>query len=92
MRLSELDAPNITLGSSFIVMSVGDARGYRCGESAEVNGTALTIQPGTGLEQGGRACISLTQGTAQAEPEPNMALNLSGTGDFSVVPAGVIAK
>ncbi|WP_251269051.1 inner membrane CreD family protein, partial [Enterobacter hormaechei] len=53
-RLSELDAPNITLGKPFIVISVGDARGIGVVKAPEVNGTALTIEPGTGLEQGGQ--------------------------------------
>ncbi len=45
-RLRELDAPNITLGKPFIVISVGDARGIVV-KAPEVNGTALTIEPGT---------------------------------------------
>ncbi|MDM6721294.1 inner membrane CreD family protein, partial [Escherichia coli] len=53
-RLSELNAPNITLGKPFIVISVGDARGIGVVKAPEVNGTALTIEPGTGLEQGGQ--------------------------------------
>ncbi len=49
-RLSELNAPNIILGKPFIVISVGDARGIGVVKAPEVNGTALTIEPGTGLE------------------------------------------
>ncbi|CAM6409142.1 cell envelope integrity protein CreD [Escherichia coli] len=47
-RLSELNAPNIILGKPFIVISVGDARGIGVVKAPEVNGTALTIEPGTG--------------------------------------------
>jgi len=42
-RLSELDAPNITLGKPFIVISVGGARGIGGVKAPEANGTALTI-------------------------------------------------
>ncbi|ONG07390.1 hypothetical protein BWR13_18435 [Escherichia coli] len=56
-RLSELNAPNITLGKPFIVISVGDARGIGVVKAPEVNGTALTIEPGTGLEQGGQGSL-----------------------------------
>ncbi|ETJ15614.1 MAG: Inner membrane protein CreD, partial [Escherichia coli DORA_A_5_14_21] len=40
-------------------------------KAPEVNGTALTIEPGTGLEQGGQGVhIPLPEGgLAQAEPE-----------------------
>ena len=47
-RLRELDAPNITLGKPFIVISVGDARGIGVVKAPEVNGTALTIEPAPG--------------------------------------------
>ncbi|ENK6802341.1 cell envelope integrity protein CreD [Escherichia coli] len=89
-RLSELDAPNITLGKPFIVISVGDARGIGVVKAPEVNGTALTIEPGTGLEQGGQGVhIPLPEGDWRKQNlKLNMALNLSGTGDLSVVPAG----
>ncbi|MGU0161518.1 hypothetical protein ACVXHB_23155 [Escherichia coli] len=61
---------NIILGKPFIVISVGDARGIGVVKAPEVNGTALTIEPGTGLSEAGRACISLTRrGLAEAEPE-----------------------
>ena len=70
-RLSELNAPNIILGKPFIVISVGDARGIGVVKAPEVNGTALTIEPGTGLEQGGQGVhIPFTRrGLAEAEPE-----------------------
>ncbi len=89
-RLSELDAPNITLGKPFIVISVGDARGIGVVKAPEVNGTALTIEPGTGLEQGGQGVhIPLPEGDWRKQNlKLNVALNLSGTGDLSVVPGG----
>jgi inner membrane protein len=89
-RLSELNAPNIILGKPFIVISVGDARGIGVVKAPEVNGTALTIEPGTGLEQGGQGVhIPLPEGDWRKQNlKLNMALNLSGTGDLSVVPAG----
>ncbi|MBF0741520.1 cell envelope integrity protein CreD [Shigella flexneri] len=51
---------------------------------------ALTIEPGTGLEQGGQGVhIPLPEGDWRKQNlKLNMALNLSGTGDLSVVPAG----
>ncbi|WP_204301982.1 inner membrane CreD family protein, partial [Klebsiella pneumoniae] len=59
-------------------------------KAPEVNGTALTIEPGTGLEQGGQGVhIPLPEGDWRKQNlKLNMALNLSGTGDLSVVPAG----
>ena len=89
-RLGELNAPNITLGKPFIVVSVGDARGIGVVKAPEVNGTALTIEPGTGLEQGGQGVhIPLPEGDWRKQNlKLNMALNLSGTGDLSVVPTG----
>ena len=89
-RLSELDAPNITLGKPFIVISVGDARAIGVVKAPEVNGTALTIEPGTGLEQGGQGVhIPLPEGDLRKQNlKLNVALNLSGTGDLSVVPGG----
>ena len=73
-RLSELDAPNITLGKPFIVISVGDARGIGVVKAPEVNGTALTIEPGTGLEQGGQGVhIPLPEGDWRKQ---NLKLNM----------------
>jgi inner membrane protein len=67
-----------------------DARGIGVVKAPEVNGTALTIEPGTGLEQGGQGVhIPLPEGDWRKQNlKLNMALNLSGTGDLSVVPAG----
>lgn len=89
-RLSELNAPNITLGKPFIVISVGDARGIGVVKAPELNGTTLTIEPGTGLEQGGQGVhIPLTEGNwLKQNLKLNMALNLSGTRSLSVVPTG----
>ncbi len=82
-RLSQLDAPNITFGKPFIVISVGDARGIGVVKAPEVNGTALTIEPGTGLEQGGQGVhIPLPEGTGGSITVVNMALNRSGTGRY----------
>ncbi len=69
-RLSELDAPNITLGKPFIVISVGDARGIGVVKAPEVNGTALTIEPHrVRARRAGRAYPFTRRGLAQAEPE-----------------------
>lgn len=93
-RLSELNAPNITLGKPFIVISVGDARGIGVVKAPELNGTTLTIEPGTGLEQGGQGVhIPLTEGNwLKQNLKLNMALNLSGTGAFPWCRRGVIAN
>ncbi|CTU54204.1 cell envelope integrity protein CreD [Escherichia albertii] len=89
-RLSELNTPNLTLGEPFIVISVGDARGIGVVKTPELNGTALVIEPGTGLGQGGQGVhIPLSEGNwLKQNLKLNMTLNLSGTGDFSVVPTG----
>lgn len=89
-RLSELDRPNITLGKPFIVVSVGDARGIGVVNAPQVNGTALTVEPGTGLA-GGVQGLHITLPDAQwVKTNLSLAfsLNLSGTGSFSVVPVG----
>lgn len=49
-RFSEFNALNIILGKLFIVISVGDARGIGVVKAFEVNGTALIIEFGIGLE------------------------------------------
>lgn len=68
-RLSELNAPNIILGKPFIVISVGDARGIGVVKVPEVNGTALTIEPGTvRARRAGRAYPFTRRGLAEAEP------------------------
>ena len=89
-RLSELNHPNVTVGKPFIVVGVGDARGIGVVNAPQVNGVSLTVEPGTGLN--GRA-----QGIHIPLPDADwvekdlslaLSLNLSGTGDFSVVPVG----
>lgn len=89
-RLSELDDPAITLGKPFIVVSVGDARGIGAVKAPKLNGTELTIEPGTGLSQEGDGVhIPLPDGDwLRQSLKLDMGLNLSGTGDFSVVPLG----
>ena len=77
------------------MISVGDARGIGVVKAPEVNGTALTIEPGTGLEQGGQGVhIPLPEGDwREREPEAEYGP------EFGRVPAiflwclpGVIAK
>lgn len=89
-RLSELKHPNITIGKPFVVVGVGDARGIGVVKASQINGTSLAVEPGTGLD--GRA-----QGIHIPLPDAGwvdknlsvvLSLNLSGTGDFSVVPVG----
>ncbi|MDN8601158.1 cell envelope integrity protein CreD [Citrobacter sp. S2-9] len=89
-RLSELERPNITLGKPFIVVGVGDARGIGVVNAPQVNGTALTVEPGTGLA-GGVQGLHIPLPDAQwVKTNLSLAfsLNLSGTGSFSVVPVG----
>ncbi|MEG2992106.1 MAG: cell envelope integrity protein CreD, partial [Citrobacter sp.] len=89
-RLSELNHPNVTLGKPFIVVGVGDARGIGVVKVPQINGTSLAVEPGTGLD--GRAQgihIPLPDaGWAEHNLSLALSLNLSGTGDFSVVPVG----
>ncbi|HCB1738887.1 cell envelope integrity protein CreD [Citrobacter sp. RHBSTW-00696] len=89
-RLSDLNHPNISIGKPFIVVGVGDARGIGVVKAPQVNGASLAVEPGTGLD--GRA-----QGIHIPLPDASwveqnlsiaLSLNLSGTGDFSVVPVG----
>ncbi|MDI9802240.1 cell envelope integrity protein CreD [Citrobacter koseri] len=89
-RLSELDKPNLTLGKPFIVVGVGDARGIGVVNAPQVNGTALAVEPGTGLsgsEEGIHIPLPDVK-WAQRNLSLAMSLNLSGTGTFSVVPVG----
>ncbi|MDA8516653.1 cell envelope integrity protein CreD [Citrobacter sp. Igbk 16] len=89
-RLSELNHPNITIGTPFVVVGVGDARGIGVVKASQINGTSLAVEPGTGLD--GRAQgihIPLPDaGWAEKSLSVVLSLNLSGTGDFSVVPVG----
>ncbi|WP_410751098.1 cell envelope integrity protein CreD [Citrobacter sp. U14242] len=89
-RLSELNHPNITIGKPFVVVGVGDARGIGVVKASQINGTSLAVEPGTGLD--GRAQgihIPLPDaGWAEKNLSVVLSLNLSGTGDFSVVPVG----
>ncbi|EPJ3204470.1 cell envelope integrity protein CreD [Salmonella enterica subsp. enterica serovar Derby] len=89
-RLSELNHPNITIGKPFVVVGVGDARGVGVVKASQINGTSLVVEPGTGLD--GRAQgihIPLPDaGWAEKNLSVVLSLNLSGTGDFSVVPVG----
>ncbi|WP_413595581.1 cell envelope integrity protein CreD [Citrobacter youngae] len=89
-RLSELNHPNITIGKPFVVVGVGDARGIGVVKVSQINGTSLAVEPGTGLD--GRAQgihIPLPDaGWAEKNLSVVLSLNLSGTGDFSVVPVG----
>ena len=56
------------------MISVGDARGIGVVKAPEVNGTALTIEPGTGLEQGGQGVhIPLPEGDWRKQ---NLKLNM----------------
>lgn len=89
-RLSDLNHPNVSVGKPFIVVGVGDARGIGVVNTPQVNGTSLAVEPGTGLD--GRAQgihIPLPDaGWAEKNLSVVLSLNLSGTGDFSVVPVG----
>ncbi|EFE07465.1 cell envelope integrity protein CreD [Citrobacter youngae] len=89
-RLSDLNHPNISIGKPFIVVGVGDARGIGVVNAPQVNGTSLVVEPGTGLD--GRAQgihIPLPDASwAKQNLSLALSLNLSGTGDFSVVPVG----
>lgn len=89
-RLREFERPNITLGKPFIVVGVGDARGIGVVNAPQVNGTALAVEPGTGLA-GGVQGLHIPLPDAQwVKTNLSLAfsLNLSGTGSFSVVPVG----
>lgn len=89
-RLSDLNHPNVSVGKPFIVVGVGDARGIGVMKASQINGTSLAVEPGTGLD--GRAQgihIPLPDaGWAEKNLSVVLSLNLSGTGDFSVVPVG----
>ena len=89
-RLRDLNHPNVSVGKPFIVVGVGDARGIGVVQAPQVNGTSLAVEPGTGLD--GRAQgihIPLPDASwAEQNLSMTLSLNLSGTGDFSVVPVG----
>lgn len=89
-RLSELERANVTTGLPFIVVGVGDARGIGVVKAPKVNGTALAVEPGTGLTGSGEGIhIPLPDAQwAKRNVTLSMSLNLSGTGSFSVVPVG----
>lgn len=89
-RLSDLNHPNISIGKPFIVVGVGDARGIGVVKAPQVNGTSLAVEPGTGLDGRAQGIHIPLPDASWTEQNLSMALslNLSGTGDFSVVPVG----
>lgn len=89
-RLSELNHPNVTVGKPFIVVGVGDARGIGVVNAPQVNGVSLTVEPGTGLNGRAQGIHIPLPDAYWVEKDLSLALslNLSGTGDFSVVPVG----
>ena len=89
-RLSDLNHPNISIGKPFIVVGVGDARGIGVVKAPQVNGTSLAVEPGTGLDGRAQGIHIPLPDASWVEQNLSMALslNLSGTGDFSVVPVG----
>lgn len=89
-RLSDLNHPNISIGKPFIVVGVGDARGIGVVKAPQVNGTSLVVEPGTGLDGRAQGIHIPLPDASWTEQNLSMALslNLSGTGDFSVVPVG----
>ena len=89
-RLGDLNHPNISIGKPFIVVGVGDARGIGVVKAPQVNGTSLAVEPGTGLDGRAQGIHIPLPDASWAEQNLSMALslNLSGTGDFSVVPVG----
>lgn len=89
-RLTELKKANTTLGKPFLVLSVSDARGIGAINAPVINGTALVVEPGLGLNGGGMGIhMPMPLLTADNKPlEIAFTLDLNGTGDFSVVPLG----
>lgn len=89
-QLSDLNHPNISIGKPFIVVGVGDARGIGVVKAPQVNGTSLAVEPGTGLDGRAQGIHIPLPDASWTEQNLSMALslNLSGTGDFSVVPVG----
>ena len=89
-RLSDLNHPNVSVGKPFIVIGVGDARGIGLVKAPQVNGTSLAVEPGTGLDGRAQGIHIPLPDASWVEKNLSMALslNLSGTGDFSVVPVG----
>lgn len=89
-RLSDLNHPNVSVGKPFIVVGVGDARGIGVVKASQINGTSLAVEPGTGLDGHAQGIhIPLPDaGWAEKNLSVVLSLNLSGTGDFSVVPVG----
>ncbi|MDM2739054.1 cell envelope integrity protein CreD [Citrobacter sp. Cu096] len=89
-RLSDLNHPNVSVGKPFIVVSVGDARGIGVVNTPQVNGTPLAVEPGTGLDGRAQGIHIPLPDVSWAEKNLSMtlSLNLSGTGNFSVVPVG----
>ncbi|EIV6851765.1 cell envelope integrity protein CreD [Klebsiella aerogenes] len=89
-RLTELKKANTTLGKPFLVLSVSDARGIGAINAPVINGAALVVEPGLGLNGDGMGIhMPMPALTADNKPlEIAFTLDLNGTGDFSVVPLG----
>jgi inner membrane protein len=88
-RLDIKPSENVTLGEPFIVLAVSDSRGIGLVRSTSVNGEALRVEPGTGLTSDLQGVhMPLAMESLQKPLKLAMSFNLSGTGEFSVVPLG----
>ncbi|MDF7679869.1 cell envelope integrity protein CreD [Enterobacteriaceae bacterium ESL0689] len=89
-QLEALQKENVTLGKPFVSVSVSDARGIGHITPPEMNGTTLSVEPGSGLK-------GMSKGIHMPLPpvsshttalDLTFSLTLNGSGDFSVVPLG----
>ncbi|NHX47352.1 cell envelope integrity protein CreD [Klebsiella pneumoniae] len=90
LRLAALRKTNIVLGQPRLVVSVGDARGIGAIHAPEVNGNALSVEPGLGISGDG-AGIHMPMPALAEDNKPleiAFSLDLNGTGEFSLVPLG----
>lgn len=89
-KLEPIRGGNFIYGKPYIVLGVSDARGIGSVSASLAEGESLTVEPGSAVSgelQG--LHIPLAQSTLQQNKlDLEMLLQLSGTGNFSVVPLG----
>lgn len=81
---------NRQIGEPFVVLALSDARGIGQVQTLKINGEALTVEPGSGLQsdmQGMHVPLGSADMTRKAL-KLDMSFSLNGTGTFSVVPVG----
>jgi inner membrane protein len=87
----ESDAASYSFAAPHLVLGITDIRGIGNALTLRANGAEVNFEPGTGtavLASGVQAPVMVRATSAAQTLEYQIELNLQGTGDFQVTPAG----